>query len=163
MAQANQYQLTLSNDELTIVKDAIAALRATLQPHLKSLSSDERRGLPKMGARTVDFVTKAREYGVKYPSIVPGFLSMELFEEDLKNVDILQAMQRELQPLLANLDDTLLLAGSEAYQAALILYRSVKMAADSGLPDAKTIRDDLAKRFPSAPRSSTPSEVVEGL
>lgn len=37
-----------------------------------------------------------------------------------------------------------------------------KMAADAGLPDAKTIRDDLAKRFPDASRTLNPSEAVEG-
>lgn len=162
MAQANQHQLSLSNEELQAVTDAITTLRNTLQPYLQSLSTDDRRELPKMGARTVDFVTKARDYSVRYPEMVPSFLSVELFDEDLKGVDILRAMQRELQPLLANLDDTLLLAGSEAYQAALIFYRSVKMAADAGLPDAKTIRDDLAKRFPGASRTLNPSEAVEG-
>lgn len=160
MAQSNQHQLSLSDEEVQTVTNAITALRTTLQPYLQSLSTEDRRELPKMGSRTVDFVTKAREYGVKYPHMVPTFLSMELFEEDLKSVEQLQSMQRELTPLLANLEDTLLLAGSESYQAALILYRSVKMAADTGLPDAKTIRDDLAKRFPGGPRTlNEPTEV----
>lgn len=153
MAQANLHQLSLSAEELQAVSDAITTLRNTLQPYLQSLSTEDRRELPKMGSRTVDFVTKARDYGVKYPDMVPGFLSMELFEEDLKGVELLRGLQRDLTPLLTNLEDTLLLAGSEAYQAALIFYRSVKMAADTGLPDARAIRDDLAQRFPGSPRT----------
>jgi GrpB-like predicted nucleotidyltransferase (UPF0157 family) len=45
-------------------------------------------------------------------------------------------------------DDTTMVAGSEAYQFALIFYNSVKMAARQDIPGAKAIYEDLKKRFP---------------
>jgi hypothetical protein len=41
-------------------------------------------------------------------------------------------------------------AGSEAYQAALIFYNSVKIAASQGIPGAKAVYEELKKRFPGS-------------
>jgi len=45
------------------------------------------------------------------------------------------------------LDDTITVAGSEAYIAALAFYKSVKVAATMNVPGAQEIYDDLSKRF----------------
>lgn len=54
-----------------------------------------------------------------------------------------------------------MLAGSEAYQAALIYYRSVKMAAEGGVANAGTVYKDLAQRFESSTRTTTSTNAVE--
>jgi hypothetical protein len=46
-----------------------------------------------------------------------------------------------------NLRDTQMLAGSDAYTAALAYYNSVKQAAKMNVPNAKTIQEELGKRF----------------
>jgi hypothetical protein len=38
-------------------------------------------------------------------------------------------------------------SGSEAYQAALVFYNSVKMAARQDIPGAKAVYEELRKRF----------------
>jgi hypothetical protein len=53
-----------------------------------------------------------------------------------------------------NVDDTTMVAGSEAYQFALIFYNSVKMAARQDIPGAKAIYGELKKRFPGPKRKS---------
>ncbi|MDR2584519.1 MAG: hypothetical protein LBC75_13655, partial [Fibromonadaceae bacterium] len=47
------------------------------------------------------------------------------------------------------INDTQMTAGSEAYQAALIFYNSVKIAASQGISGAKAVYEELKKRFPS--------------
>jgi hypothetical protein len=49
-------------------------------------------------------------------------------------------------------------AGSEAYQAALVFYKSVKMAAAQDIPGAKAVYEELKTRFPQTgrPRSVEP-------
>jgi hypothetical protein len=57
-----------------------------------------------------------------------------------------------------------MVAGSEAYQAALIFYNSVKMAVRQDVPGAKAIHEELMKRFPHGKRKKndeTDSETKE--
>ena len=75
-------------------------------------------------------------------------------------MDTLNALLRTLQPLVDNMGDSVLLGGSEAYLAALVFYRSVRAAAQSGQLNAKTIYEDLSTRFPSGPRAKTEKPVV---
>jgi hypothetical protein len=44
--------------------------------------------------------------------------------------------------------DTEMIPGSEAYQAALVFYKSVKMAAAQDIPGAKAVYEELKTRFP---------------
>jgi phosphoribosyl-ATP pyrophosphohydrolase len=48
--------------------------------------------------------------------------------------------------------DISLLAGSEAYQAALSFYHYVKLLASQDVPRAKAVYEELKKRFPSTGR-----------
>lgn len=50
MAQANLYELALSPEDQAAVDAAIDTLVTRLGPHLKNLTTDERKELPKMGA-----------------------------------------------------------------------------------------------------------------
>jgi hypothetical protein len=59
-----------------------------------------------------------------------------------------------LKQLVDNLSDTLMLSGHEAYAQALLYYASVKMAAKLGDQDAKSIQEDLGKRFAPQGRRS---------
>jgi hypothetical protein len=45
-------------------------------------------------------------------------------------------------------------AGSEAYQAALVFYKSVKKAAAQDVPGAKTVYEELKTRFPGGKRKT---------
>jgi hypothetical protein len=49
-------------------------------------------------------------------------------------------------------------AASEAYQAALVFYKSVKIAAAQDVPGAKAVYDELKTRFPGGRRKSGNSE-----
>jgi hypothetical protein len=55
----------------------------------------------------------------------------------------------------------MMLAGSEAYIAALAYYNSVKQAAKMNVPGARAIYDDLSKRFPGRPKLDTAKAVLQ--
>lgn len=153
MPQENLFELNIPAADLQAVQSAVQTLTTALAPHLISLSRDTRRELPKMGDKSLAFVRKAREYAANNPELVPAFLNLQMFDADLRGVDTLNNLLRTLQPLVDNLEDSLVLSGSEAYQASLVFYRSVKAAAKSGQPNAKTITDDLSMRFPMGARA----------
>ena len=56
-------------------------------------------------------------------------------------------LARPIEQLNRTLEDTIILAGSEAYVASLAYYNSVKQAAKMNVPGALPIQDDLSKRF----------------
>ena len=62
----------------------------------------------------------------------------------------LQNLERELAPVNEALTDSILLAGSEAYQAALLYYNNVKVAKKVNVPSATSVYDDLSARCPGA-------------
>lgn len=155
MAQKNRLDINIPEADLAEINSAIKTLNEKLSPHLISLSTEDRMSLPKLGDKTRAFVDKTREYADQYPELLPNFLSLDDFDTDLAGTELLSKILRGIQPLTRNLEDSQLLCGSEAYQAALIYYKSVKMAAGSDIPNASAIYEDLVQRFDNRPRSQT--------
>jgi hypothetical protein len=98
-------------------------------PYATPLTPAERRTMAKVGEKTLSFVEKAHEFVLQNPNLVPPFLDMAAFDTDFADAHNLCTVLLISQQLHENLDDTTMVAGSEAYQAALIFYNSVKMAA----------------------------------
>jgi len=150
MAQPNVLSVEFTDNELNSIHSAIAVLQSTLMPKLKTLSSQDKNQLPRMGDKSVAFVQKAYEYGQLHPTLNPAWLDTEEFRIDLDALKVLQSIDRSLGPVMAALSDSQDLAGSEAYQAALLFYANVKGAAKLKVPGAQQVADDLAARFPGA-------------
>jgi hypothetical protein len=119
-----------------------------LLPYFKSLTPSERRSLAKMGGKTLNFVEKSHEFAAQNGNFVPPFLDMHSFDVDFSDAHNLWSVLLIAKQLYENIDDTTMIAGSESYQAALIFYNSVKMAARQDVPGAKAIYEELKKRFP---------------
>jgi hypothetical protein len=84
-------------------------------------------------------------------------------EEELKKlirqIELLRAIETDLQQLLRMTGDNLLVASDEAYQLALMYYNSVKEAANRRVPGAQAVYRMLASFFKSAKRKkSEPTE-----
>jgi hypothetical protein len=54
------------------------------------------------------------------------------------------------------IDDTEMAAGSEAYHAALVFYKSVKMVVAQDIPGARAVYEKLKTRFPQTGARRTP-------
>ena len=151
----NQISITISEEAVANINKAIATINENL-PDLINLTVDDRHQLPKMGDKTIAFVNKSFEYASQNPTIVPSFLDLAEFVRDPAAVPSLKRILRPLEQLNEKLSDTNLLAGSEAYMAALVFYTAVKGAAKAGLPGMKNIYDDLQSRFPGRGGAITP-------
>jgi len=153
----NKVSVTISEEASANIQQAITVILKNL-PELINLKEDERQALPKMGDKTVSFVSKNLEYAKQNPRVVPAFLDMREFEKDAAAVNDLRKVLIPLQQLTEKLDDTVMQAGSEAYTAALIFYNALKGAAKAGEPGMKNIYDDLQARFPGRGKNgSTPA------
>jgi len=156
MAQPNNISVVLDDVTLTEVKAAIGVLRTKLVPVLKTLPDQDRKELPRLGDKTTEFVRKSFEYSGIHPDLVPGYVDRPAFKTDLDALAVLQNLERELAPVNLALSDSALLAGSEAYQAALLFYNNVKVAKKANQGAAASVYDDLSARFPGSPAKKAP-------
>lgn len=156
MSITNRISIVINDDALAKIQEGQKMILDNL-PQLISLSPEERHALPKMGNKTVAFVNKALEYGKQNPKVLPAFLDMEEFAKDAEAVNILFKVIAPLTKLQEELDDTILLAGSEAYAAALVVYKALKAANGAGQTGLKNICEDLSARFiGSAAKAASP-------
>lgn len=145
----NKISLQISAEDQLAVKDAVQVIREKLGPVLIQLSPEDRMALTKMGDKSVSFVTKALEYMQLHSDLVPSYINTSEVEIDVKAVQDLRKILQDIMPLIDNINDTLMLSGSEAMTAALAFYAYIKGASNSKVPGSETIYNDLKSRFPS--------------
>jgi hypothetical protein len=143
----NRISFKPSEQDLQEVRAAIKTLQDKLMPHLVSLQPEDRRELSKMGTKTVAFVARALEHAKANPAWCPAFLDVQEMEVDLAAFDLLESLQRPITQLSDALDDSRVLAGSEAYRSGLVIYQAAKAAAKLRQPGAVSVADDLARQF----------------
>jgi hypothetical protein len=93
------------------------------------LTPAERHGLPRMGEKTISFVEKAYDFAQRNSGLVSPYMVIDAFGVDFADAHGLWTLLNSVQQLEEAIDDTEMTAGSEVYQAALVFYKSVKMAA----------------------------------
>jgi hypothetical protein len=148
MSDTNRYSSVIPPEVAEQAKDFFHQGAQVLAPYLINLTPDERIQLPKMGDKSVPFVTKGLEYLQIPGTPTPPYINGEELGIDLNAHETLRQIRQIAQPIVDMLDDTMLLCGSEAYVAVLAFYTYLKGAAKMNVPGAKTIYDDLSTRFP---------------
>ncbi len=119
-----------------------------LRPYLTPLTPEQRQAMLKMADKTVAFVQKTLDYAQANASFVPGFLDLAEFEADAAALAALAPLHQLLESLALDTDSTMMMAGSDAYAAALVLYNNIKFLAKNNQPGAQAAYDDLSQRFP---------------
>jgi hypothetical protein len=147
MAKDNLISIVIPPEVITAVTEAINVIVTQLKPYLIALKPEERKKLPKMGDKTMPFVSKVIEYTGTNPEFIPAFLDIAELKNDFNAVSVLNQMFRPLSEVVDNLNDTILTLGSDSYKGSLKYYDSVKMSAKNDVPNAKTVFEDLRKRF----------------
>jgi hypothetical protein len=126
----------------------IAEVANLLKPYGIPLTSEERRRIPKMGEKSLSFVNKAHELAVANPDLCPSYLDMTEFGIDFADATHLVVLKNAIKQLFEEIDDTEMIAGSEAYQSSLTFYNYVKGAAERDVVGAKAVYEELKTRFP---------------
>jgi hypothetical protein len=154
----NQHVQAIPSTVLTQAQTKIDEARALLAPYMLALTPAERQGMPKMGEKTIGFVEKTYNFARQNPTLVPPYLEVDAFGVDFADAHGLWTLLNSVQQLEEAIDDTEMAAGSEAYQVALVFYKSVKMAAAQDIPGAKAVYEELKTRFPGGKRKSGETE-----
>jgi hypothetical protein len=136
--------VTLSLSDVEEVLMALETIRQKL-PFLTGLTPAERRQLAKLGLKSQTFVVKALDAATQYSNLMPRCLNIEEARRDLALFEALNPVLQSLSQLRELVEDTQMVAGSEAYAAARVAYSSIKTVGKSmGLDEVK---DDLAQQF----------------
>ncbi len=150
--QENQISFELAQDELEIINKATKMLQDVLSSKIVRLNTEARHELAKMGDKTLAFVTKSYEHAQQNPLLVPAYLEVAEMKKDLDAVEKIRQILNPLQQLSQDLEDSMMLAGSEAYIAALSFYHAIKGAAKSKIGGSEHIYNDLSQRFTNRSR-----------
>lgn len=147
--------LTNNRLDITVTPAQIAAFKASMQdmennlPFLIGLTIDERTTLPAINVDNKVFTEDAINAGVNNAAMLPGYISVSSMQNDFTFFNQLEEFVGMVKQFLEKLEDTKLLAGSEAYSSALMLYKLFGAAADAGIPGADAIVAQLRERFTS--------------
>jgi hypothetical protein len=115
---------------------------------LLSLTPGQRKGMWKLGGKSYGFAENTYAHAEQHGEFMPTFASMAEFKKDADARKQLYSIRSVAQAFIDNIDDSLMIIGSEEFYTALAYYNSVHQAAKSNVPGAKAIYDDLKKRFP---------------
>jgi hypothetical protein len=150
----NLHQASIPAEALEEALVKANEIRDILSPYISVLTVEQRRTLPKMGDKSLAFVEKAHELARQNQHLVPPYISLDDFDIDFADAHNLIPLAVALQQIAQTVDDTHLLAGSEAYQTSLSFYNSVKQAAKQNVAGAKAIYEALKTRFAGVSRRS---------
>ena len=147
MSTKNQISIEIPQTVIDKVLQRLQDCRNDLAPYLQGLTSEEREKMLKMGDKTVATVQKTKSYVDTNPEFVPAYMDKAEFLKDEAIVTQLNPISNLATQIVSDVDETLLLSGSEALQSALLYYGQVKEAHSKGMPTAKSIYLDLSERF----------------
>lgn len=147
MSNENLVSVEFTPEEVQQINAAMEVLTTVLLPKLIAQTATETRRRSKMKDKTLPFVLKAYEHALQNPKLVPQFMDLLEFKKDINVHELLRNILSLMKEMNSNIEDTMSVAGSEAYKAARTFYKSVKQAALNNVPGAKVIAEDLAKRF----------------
>ncbi|SDE34912.1 hypothetical protein [Pedobacter soli] len=157
MSSSNRISAVITPEQLKNINDAVAVFKTNLSEVLIiNLTAAERRAMLKLGDKTMGFVEKAFDYALQNPSFIPNFMDLEEARKDYALSGVLYQIFQQLNTLITAVEDSGMAAGSEAYEAALLFYHSVKAASRSNVPGSQAIYDDLRQRFPTTRKSGAP-------
>ena len=155
MGQENRISVAISAADKETVLQQLASIRQLLAPALSlSLTAEERLSMAKMGDKSLAFVGKALDHAGRNAALVPGYLDIPEAVKDYTLAADLKQLSHELATLSQAIEDNMMIAGAEAYDAALIFHAAVKGASRSNTPGSKAIYDDLVARFPHGGRKA---------
>jgi hypothetical protein len=144
----NRIPSDMPDEDLLAIQGALQLLEDKLMHRLTELGPDARRGLLKMGSKSVDFVAKTLSYARNNPQFLPSLVDMGAFTRGLATIEMLREFQQPVVKLADMLNDTLLITGSEAFTTALTCYHSFQAAEKVNAPGAGVIVKDLSTRYP---------------
>lgn len=157
----NRINTTMTAAQVAAVKTALQTIYTNM-PFLLGLTIDERRFLPKINVSNKAFAEDAISAVVNNPGSIPAYLNGAQMQNDMTLFTQLDEFAVLTRQLLEKIEDTQMLAGSEAFVSSLASYKIFASAAEAGIPGADVIYAALKRRFEDQGNFKQPDTPEEG-
>ncbi len=128
MKYTNQISASVSKKDLKEIIEAIEFIDEKLAD-LVSLSDEELASLPKMGKNTFSFVLENLKLAETNQELVPKDVSLVELKKDIELINVIEKILEPLNKLTKKLNDSVVLASSEAYLPSMAIYNAIKAEA----------------------------------
>jgi hypothetical protein len=142
----NRVHETLTNEKLLYIKSLLAEVQNSM-PFLLGLSPAERMSLPKINVSNKAFTEDALNALRNNSAMFPSFMTVDMMERDVTLFAQLDEISTICRQLCEKVEDTRMVAGSEAFTTALGIYRIAEAASIAGMPGSKVVYQHLRDRF----------------
>lgn len=147
MAIDNLISVTLTDEEVKALNDAITSINTVLQDKVVNLTPDERRQYGSIADRNRVLVDKCKEYMEQNPETVPMVIDKEEFDRDYKARKQMEVPIMKLERVMEKLRDTKTLLDHDNYQASVAYYRYIKYLSMQNEAGTTTIYKDLKQHY----------------
>ncbi len=147
MALDNLISVTLTEDEVQAINEAIASINNVLRDKVVNLSPEERRQYGSIADRNKILVDKCKDYMDKNPETIPNILDKAEFDRDYQTRKQMELPVRSLKRIIEKLEDTKTLLDHDNYQASIAYYRYIKFLSMQNEPGTTTIYKDLKEHY----------------
>ncbi len=137
----------IDDERLNRIIDHFRSAFTEAEEFIINLETEERRSMPTLGQKTYGFTKLAHGYMKEHPELMPTFMKPEATDNDMLLTGQLRQVMDVLNPLYEKFEDTYMAVGAEAYLAARVFYKSVKSAAEAGIPGTDIIAKELGIIF----------------
>lgn len=143
-----------------VKKEEVMELKQKIEvllPFLISVNVAEQKNKQKIGDKDRGFLEKIIDYCNQNPALIPTYMDNAEMQKDFNFYRDLIEITRAFAILQTKMEDTAMLAGTEALAAANVFYNAVKTAAKQGVSGAEDIYNDLKKRYPGGGKAKNDS------
>lgn len=125
MKYPNLISTSISNKEIKEILDAIRFVDKKL-PELVTISDLEQSTLYKTKSDTIEFVLENLHIATQHPEIVPENVDVAEIRKDVELIKSIDKILKPIKELIKKLEDSQLVAGSEAYLPSIAIYNAYK-------------------------------------
>lgn len=153
----NRINTVLTAADITAINTNITAINNKLP--LGSLDDDQRFKYKAIDVNNKVFAEDTiTELNISGNGIIPAFINVAFIQNDLTFFEQIDAIEASLLNQLQKVADLKRIAGHEAYNAALTVYKIYDAANQAGIPGAKQAYDKLKARFEAQGRPADTNE-----
>ena len=125
MSYSNLISTSIPKEDIKEILGAIDFINEKLH-ELVILTDEEKAALPNMHKDTIKFVSECMNIADKHPEIVTANVDVPEIKKDYDLVKAIQKINDPLLKMMKRLEDSALLAESEAYLPSLAIYNSMQ-------------------------------------
>lgn len=125
MIYPNLISTAIPDKDLNEILSAISFINEKLSD-LITISELEKSTLYKANCDTINFVRENLKMAEKNPELVPADVDVKEIRKDVELIKAIEKIQKPIYELLKKMDDSKLVAGSEAYLPSMAIYNAIK-------------------------------------